>query len=223
MGLLDWIKRKTQSVRANDLVWPKRAGTLSGIRETIRRRLPQDRLILLVSHFPDVFNELQDLLESDAADYQIIDQPLEASRLLELLDGDRPRLALAPANSLVSGEQAVEKDDAQRVSMIVAERHPIRSPDQAIEQFAASLPLNTRLGYFLSLEDAIWRRSASPVLDFLRQLGLQDDEAISGRLITSRLIATQSWIEKQVGSDPHTPAESAGEWFELNVPPEFQR
>ena len=71
--------------------------------------------------------------------------------------------------------------------------------------------LTQRLG-----EDAVFRRSGSGwVATVLTSLGMKEDEAVSARMVTKRLKQAQQKLERDTFRN--LPAESADEWYRLNV------
>jgi hypothetical protein len=100
---------------------------------------------------------------------------------------------------------------------MVGERHPLRSHDEIVVEFARSLPCHSRIVYHLSLEDA-WMRQFSGewIENVLKKLGMKADEAIESHVITGRLLAAQKKIANMTISD--LPTHSAEEWLRKNCP-----
>src|SRR5690606_6152043 len=99
------------------------------------------------------------------------------------------RLWLATAGQLACDDlPASGIDRTRRVSVIVAERHPLRSRDAAIEAFVRSIPFRCRLGYHISLDDPLLGVFANAwVGRVFRMLGFAADEPISGDLFARHL------------------------------------
>ena len=120
---------------------------------------------------------------------------LHGKSVMELL-GDEPGIALVPATAVIEGENAVADREGPRLSIFVAERHPIRTPDHLVEAFARSIPCTIRLSYFHSADDPLLKYFVTPAgVDLLKAVG-GDKQAISGRMITRRITRAQRRLEQ---------------------------
>ena len=218
MGLFGWFGKKSTVAYEDDRIWLRRQAALEGLRRDLARRLGEDSLVLVVAHFPATLAEIEGLLESAGLEYRMLADPLTGPQLGERTDGEGTgRILLAPALALCpDAPPAGDMDRSRSVSILVAERHPLRSPDARIEGFAATVPHPTRLGFYLSLEDPVLRRFGSGWLPtVLTSLGMKEDEAISSRMVTKRLKQAQQKLERDTFRN--LPAQSADEWYRLNV------
>jgi hypothetical protein len=198
MGFFDWFRRKTRTTVLPDTIWLTDQARLDGVRRAALERLGQDALVLVVAHFSSTLAELRQAFEAAGqADSRLVLLPAEALAGL-------PSVGTDPGRSLP-------------ISLIVAERHPLRSKDQALAEFAESLPPPCRLGFHVSLQDPMMRLFAGVwVGDMLRRMGMKEDQAIESRMVSRRVARAQRKIAAKASDD--RPAAAAAEWLRLNCP-----
>jgi len=201
MGLFEWFKATSSNVMVlNDVIWLTSQAKLNAIRQAVAHRLDQQTgpvAIILVAHFPDCLAELQQLVE------QV---------------GPSDSITVASARALKREMASTASFDASLiVDMLVAERHPVPSHDEAVLNFAQSLPCQCRLVHHLSLEDPVVRAIAGEWVDtILKKLGMAEDEAIESKMVARRIRAAQEKLGSRCLTD--YPADSAQEWLERNCP-----
>lgn len=198
MGFFDWLKGEKGKVEvANDRVWLSQQAKSDGIRREINEALADPTgpcAIVAVAHFEDCLNQLRSVVA----------------------DFDQDRFLVTLADALSGREPAdVVTDESRSILIVVGERHPLRSHDDVILNFARSLPCRCRVVHHLSLEDGVMMCFAGEWLEgVLRRMGMKDDEVISSRMISRRIRLAQDKIANAATSDP--PAASADEWFQVN-------
>jgi hypothetical protein len=180
-----------------DRVWLTREAKLAGIRRELREQAEAGAsMIALVAHFPDVLEDLRGV----AAEY-------EGAAAVRALRG--AQLTSSAAGRLPVGE-------ADLLAVIVAERHPLASVDDALADFARALPSRSRIVHHVSLEDAVMRSFGSGSLrTLLDRLGATEDEPISHPMVTRSIRRAQERMESRSGA--RFEAASAAEWIERNV------
>lgn len=201
MGLFDLLfgRGKPKNVtRTGDRIWLSADAKFAGLARELAQRSRSDSVaILLVAHFPDVCQRLETACASAAPQV-----PVKAVLARDLSPDIASALAL---------------DGSAMLDMIVAERHPLPSVDQQIEQFASELPCRCRISYHLSLDDAVIKAFAGEwVRSILMQLGMTADEAIESAMVSRRIQQAQKKIEGMAHG--RSEAESAAQWFERNCP-----
>jgi hypothetical protein len=202
MGLFDWLKRDDGNVEiGEDRVWITAEAKLAGIASQVLdadKRANKPFATILVAHFANVLQQLQTLIEDgQSGDNRVL------VALAETLD---PRAA-----PLTHFEQS------GWLQIVVAERHPLRSHDEAIIEFARTLPCRCRVVRHLSLDDPVVRIFAGDsVKQLLGRLGMSEDEAIESRMVSRRILDAVKKIEQRAAGD--LPAGSAEEWLQLNCP-----
>ena len=127
-------------------------------------------------------------------------------------------LQATPARNLSTDIAArLNIDESATIDLIVAERHPMLSADDAIMQFAEEIPCNCRLTYHLSLEDPLLKMFVTEFVQrILDSLEMTEEEAIQSSMISRRIKAAQQKIESTVLGN--ATAKSAAEWLKLNTP-----
>jgi hypothetical protein len=202
MGLLDWLKPvRTAASVEGDVVWLTKVAKLKGIAASAEARLEGEKdcaAVLLVGHFPNRVAECQELI----AAYGF----------------DRRRVLAVQASDLLAATSSIPGYDAQSyVDIIVVERHPLLSRDDALLEAAGRLPCRSRVAHHLSLEDPVMRAFAGGWLPgTLKTLGMSADESIQSPMVTRAIRKAQQRIADQAVGD--TEAESAEAWLKMNCP-----
>jgi len=218
MGLFGWFGKRGAATYEADRMWLRRQAALEGLRADLTARLGQDALVLVTAHFPATFAQVQGMLDSAGLPYGTLEDPITGPQLAARIEQEASaRILAAPALALLGDAPPAEHVERRRsVSILAAERHPLRSPDAGIETFAATVPHPTRVRFYVSLEDPVLRRFASGwVQTVLTSLGMQEGEAISSQMVTKRLKQAQQKLEQTTSRN--LPAESADEWYRLNT------
>lgn len=196
MGVFDWIFGAKGNVELDDdMIWLSKRAKFAGIGLAVDQCFALGEppiAVILVAHFDDCLAELQ------AVDS--FEGPVTAT-----LAGDLAKVTVP--------EAALSENHLVRI--IVAERHPLPKHDEAVLDFARNLPCRCHVGFHLSLEDCLLKSFAGEwVESLLKQLGMNDDEAITSRMVARRIKDAQRKIESRAVSDLR--AASAEEWMELN-------
>lgn len=106
-------------------------------------------------------------------------------------------------------------DEMTSLDIIVAERHPLLSVDESLEQSADSLPCQSRLMSHVSLEDSLLRLfGGDEIRAMMSRVGLEAEEPFQSRMLARRIRSTQTKVETQAYGN--VPADSAEEWLEIN-------
>jgi hypothetical protein len=201
MGLFDFLfggKKQSNVEVVPDHIWMTTDAKFAGLAKEAEKRSKSETVaILLVAHFPDVLARLEEL-----AGQQTWDVPCEVVPAIKLNGHLAARLNL---------------DESTIIDVIVAERHPLPSVDDRLEEFADELPCRCRFSHHLSLEDAVIRAFAGDwVKNMLKQLGMQEHEAIVSQMVSRRIRQAQKKIEKRTFGS--LDAKSAADWLEKNCP-----
>lgn len=199
MGLFDWFRRPQSNVEIlNDKIWLTHAAKLAGIEHAVVERLgsPHPPLaVILIAHFDDYLSELAAIAERNGARGAVT-----ATTAGDLLN------ARALPSSL---------DETHRIDLVIGERHPLHSQDEAILEFAKAVPCRWSIEHHMSLEDAVLKSFAGDsIRNVLAKLGMAENEAIESLMVSRRIVAAQRDREKRVTSNH--PAKSAAEWIDRN-------
>jgi hypothetical protein len=202
MGLFDFLfSRKRRRKTIPDLIWRTTAAKFEGLKSDIDKEWDSGVAgIVLVAHFPEVYDSL-----------------------LAIADELSTSVAVCLANELTAESTCFESfSEIDTVSILVAERHPLRSHDDTIVDLAESLPWLCRTKFFLSLEDPLLREFMPPwVSEMLHKLGLKENEAIESRMVVRQIETTQRKMATTCIGD--SLEESAAEWLQVNTPEDAQR
>ena len=199
MGLFDWFTSTPSNTTVlDDVIWLTKAAKFKGIRQMVARILAgngRPHSLILVAHFRDCLDELQKISESVTASRPII---------------------VASADALQNTRTStISSDETRPLQIIVGERHPLLSHDDAVLEFARSLPCRCRLVHHVSLEDPLMRAfSGEWVEGILKSLGMAEVEAIESKMVARQIKAAQQKLAAQCMTD--FPAESAEKWMERN-------
>ena len=202
MGLFDWLKEEQSNVEiAADRIWLTKQAKLEGISSYITETLADHdgpNAILLVAHFSKYFEELRGLAEQGEFD--------ERSVLVAMAED----LTGYSASLTAFGE-------SHGLQIVVAERHPLPSHNEAVITFARTIPCCYRIVFHLSLEDPIMEIFVTEGLKkILKEMGVAEDEAMKSKMVSRRVSGCLRHIEKRsIGDEP---AESAEEWLDRNCP-----
>ena len=163
MGIFSWRSRqKTGVTILDDVIWLTKKAKFDGIARAVAENFegPDAPVaIILAAHFPDSLDRLQKIVE-------LADGPITAALVSELN---------APPGSF---------DESHTIEIIVGERHPMSSRDDALLSIAGNFSCRSRIVYHLSLEDAFMKVFAGEwVMKTFRALGMKEDEAIKAHLV----------------------------------------
>jgi hypothetical protein len=200
MGFFDWLTGAKTRVQTDERIWLTKPAKFAGIQRDIAAALADPNgpdAVFVVAHFQNCFDELRSLVTAAG-----------------FADG---RVLVTLSDSLESRTTGSLSDQSQNLLMVVGERHPLPSHDDALQQFARTLSCQCRIVQHASLDDPLFRLFAGEwVEQVLRQLGMNEDEPIESPMVTRRVRTAQKRIEDRATANH--PAHSAEEWLERNCP-----
>lgn len=193
-----------------------RQSTLNGLRKAITDRVDAGDRVLLVAHFPDKFEEIQNSLHSWSLDYDILSKTTGPKNLIEVFNQNQGKILLCLSSLLLIEETVAEAlKELDRICVMVIERHPQMAIDNDLENFCRSIPAKVELGYFLSFEDEILKNLINETtLRILDMFGMGQNELITSNMISRRLRFVLNQNSKSYATS--LPADSAREWMERN-------
>jgi hypothetical protein len=206
MALFDWFKSKpSNATLLDDVIWLTSQAKREGIARSILQRSNADGPpvpLILIAHFRDCHDELKRIAGSIATDGSVA---VYTSGQLQREDMSRTAYHAS-----------------QKVDILVGERHPLPSHDEAILEFARALPGQSTVTHHISLADPFLRAFCGEwVKELLKKLGMAEGEAIQSHLVARRIKAAQREIADQVPNE--FPAETAEMWMEQNCPEVWQK
>lgn len=200
MGIFDWLFGSRRKVPAEDRIWLTKRAKFAGVQRDIAQALADPNgpdAIFVIAHFEDCFDELRALVASAGF--------------------DQGRVLVTLSAALEGRTADMTVNESRRILLIVAERHPLPSHDDALSEFARNLPFECRFMQHVSLEDPLLKLFAGEWVEkVLRQLGMNEDEAIESQMVARRIRSAQQKIESRATGN--SSAKSAEEWLEKNCP-----
>jgi preprotein translocase subunit SecA len=198
-------------VHHDDKVWFDEATKLKQICVEVLAQATNGENVLVLSHFEATISRLAASLQQNGQKYERFSS-LNPS---ELCNPGAGKIWLGAASALQKGSGSA-RVRARSLKVIVAEHHPIRSRDQLVIDAAAALPCEVELCFHFSLDDPVMQHfGAETVKALFERLGVNKDECISHRLVTTAIRNAQEKIESQVGRD--VPTHSAEDWLKYNL------
>jgi hypothetical protein len=201
----------------------------------VRQQSGLGEAVLVLSHFQSSFLDNQSALQDAGIDFEIVAESVDESRLArrlretasdggpailltmtQMLQSAAPATSAKPAYRTPSSPSTGTDSGAVPLSVIVTERYPLTTRDQALEQFLEQCPMPVALGYLISFDDPILvHLLGNRFVDLLKQLGLGDHDLVSSAMthrgLTRKLQRATSRIRQE------RPAESPEQWIEWNL------
>ncbi len=200
MGLFDWLGGAKAKVQIEDRIWLTKQAKFAAIQRETAQALDDPNgpdAVFVVAHFQDCLDELRLLVAG--------------------VGMDESRVLVTCSEALEGRTAGTASDESRRILIIVGERHPLPSHDDALLDFARSLSCQCRLVQHVSLEDPLLRIFAGEWVEgVLRRLGMKEDQAIESQMVARRIRGAQQKIDGRATGD--APAQSAQEWLEKNCP-----
>jgi preprotein translocase subunit SecA len=200
MGVLDFLfgRRTSSGVVLPDRIWLTQQAKWNGLRSAVADFSQSDAVaLILIAHFDETLEQVRELADGYLGEGTV------AAML-----GEELKVDLAAKLQL---------DAESTLDLIIAERHPLWSKDEQLEQFAAALPCRARVTHYVSLQDTLMARFAGARLtEVLRHLNMQEDETIESAIVQRQIEKAQRKVESRAFGDIRAP--SAEEWWQKNMP-----
>jgi hypothetical protein len=166
LGLFDWFQSEPPSsvTVLPDVIWLSKQAKFDGLTRAVSVALagpePPDG-VLLVGHFADTVAELRKLVDDGRVSGPI---------------------AVVSVDDLRGTAAGMSLDESRTILFVVGERHPLRTHDEAIAEFAEGLPCHSRLVFHVSLDEPLMRVFAGEWVEgILKRLGMKEDDRESAR------------------------------------------
>lgn len=196
-----------------DKVWFDEARKLEHICSDVATSQADGHSVLLLSHFEATLASLAAALREKGISYERCSSFNSAE--LSMPAPGKVWLGLARAFQVANPMTAANEGSALQI--MVAEHHPMQSPDREIVDAAAKLSCQVQLRFYFSLDDPVMRHfGAASIKALFERLRIAKTECISHHLINTAIRTAQEKIESQVGKD--VPTHSADDWFKYNLP-----
>ncbi len=217
----------TPLTRADDQIWRNRAHKLRALAHFAAEVAPA-RPVLLTAHFPATLEALAAALQAAAVAFDTYANAFDRDRLVAALASTpdperRPLLALAGA--LPTGAQLdawLKPPGGGRANEIkavalAAERHPLRTHDDALVTRLSELPYATHLSFHLALDDPLLARfNGQQVGHVMDQLQLAPDTPLSQGILSQSIRQAQEKLARAATGDGA--AQSAEAWCAAYLP-----
>ena len=218
MSLFSKFNRSISFQEYADSYGLTRAGLNAEICRITRERLQAGDLVFVLPQFPSTFLQIQAAFDQRDVDYRVQATPLDENQLEELISENHGREAILTLAEMLQKFPVAKLPYSSKISasVIVTERHPLGAKDESISAAARRLPLPTRLGFFLALDDPLLKPvNGDWVGSLLRTLGATETELISSHMVSKRIRSLQRRIQATAKSDK--PADSADHWMAINT------
>ena len=214
-----WIFRTPRFRCYEDSFARDRNGLLAGLRQAIENRQTTDQVLIVVAHFADEFTAVQQAFESWGTAYDIVTRTIDGAWLDALDPVDQGHRLFLCLSAMMSPEHldGLSLNDSIHFGVLVVERHPLPARDRQVEEFCRALPGAVELGYFLSFDQSVLRRTVDDAfIKILKMFGMGENELITSNMVSRRIKMVLQHNARKYGTDH--PADSADEWFERNNP-----
>lgn len=213
MGLLSWLFGKPDTVEVRELVWQTSKCRSRTVARELAEHIAAGRSVLLLAHFPATLTALApDLLGENLPREPISDgfTPQAALR------AGPPRVLFGLVRNLRPDEFPSDDAPDSPLPVVLVERHFLRRHDDRVTEFARGLGGRAVVAVHSSFDDTLIRMFVGDwVRNILKQLGMEDDEAIDSNMVNRRIRQAQDKIVPLVVEE-EVPADSPEEWYRLN-------
>src|SRR5206468_8330422 len=132
-----------------------KAAKFDGLRDAIRDRIEHEAVVV-AAHFPASLREARTHLEAAGVSVQLVEGRDARRQLFESAGHGAVVAALVETLANLAPPDAPASVPLP-LTILVSERHPLRSKDDALTPFAEQLTPPGRIGFHLSLEDPVLR------------------------------------------------------------------
>lgn len=219
MGLWNWLSGKRKRVPIRDSLWLTSAARYAGVCRSIKEADAGTDSVLVLAHFPATLDDLRQALTEARIAHDDVARTLSADTLHQHHAGHNGPLVLAGLVRQLRPDPFPNPnpDEQGRLECLVVERHFVRTYDDAVLEFVASLGRPAAITFHLSLEDPLLRPIGGDwIQGVLRRLGAQESAPITSELIARRIPGAQERFGRQAAQEQD--ADSPEQWLERNAP-----
>lgn len=207
-----WRMKKRSLVKY--VFWMSDEACEAGLVADIRARLKDDQLVLVVTNFTESHQRVRARLTAAGVACQLIaDSAGFAAAALEAFQRDHV-VGLIPFPALRLGEPyaLAARITLAEAAVLMADVYPTPARDALVEAFMLSLPYQSVLAGFVSLESRLIRTfGGERTLAVMQRLGLPPQERVEHPLLNRSLASARERLGKLVEDDQ--PMASEAEWF----------
>ncbi|PLW93070.1 MAG: hypothetical protein C0592_07545 [Marinilabiliales bacterium] len=191
-------RKNKHKVRYRDLIW---INTDTKYRKLLS--LPDNgKAALIVSSFENTLKNLQSLNQ-------------EFKKMESMSDFDKSRGPWLVNTKLILEATSFQQAITDEVQIIFTEHYPMPEKDSEIlSKTAAAIP-NAEIVFYISLDDPLMRLfNSGKIGDMMKNMGMDENEAIEHRMISSAIFNAQKKITKKISFEQHYDDEEA--WYRMN-------
>jgi preprotein translocase subunit SecA len=209
--------RKKPKIRLEGRFWMTDAACAAGFLDETLALLAEGVKVLVVTHFADTHKRVSSLLLQRNVTVDLVSQAenLTPTALMDACTQNKVPMIPFPVIQMAAPFTLPETREKVRCAVVVPEIYPTRQRDALVEEFAASLPLDVTIRFYVSLESPLMRRFAGErVSSLMEQLGVAEDQVLEHAMLTKSLQSAQERLSRLVREDRWAP--SMEEWFVQN-------
>ena len=214
MGLFSWLFGAPETVTVRELVWQTSASRSRAVAKELAEHVAAGRSVLLLAHFPSTLAALAPDLLGEKLPHEPIPNGLAPESALRA--ASPPRVLFGLVRNLKPAEFPSPEAPESPLPVLLMERHFLRRHDDRATEFARGLGGRAAVAVHNSFDDPFIKMFVGDwVLNTLKQLGIEPDEAIDSGLVNRRIRHAQDTILARVREED-APADSPEEWWQTN-------
>ncbi len=173
--------------------------------------------IVIVTHFAETHRRVAESLQGLNIASTLISSPHELSPSSLAAPGDPRGVPMVPfpVLQLAAPFPAPEKRSDEPCLVVVPEPYPTSARNELVTAFAASLPFQAAVRFYVSLESPIMRRfGGEDIVGLLTRLGMAENDVIENPMLARAFESSQKKLARLVKEDQW--AASVHAWFAMN-------
>jgi hypothetical protein len=219
-------------------VWLTQLGKINGLLADLKIRLESKRAVIVVTHFADTFEQLNQLMAPAPIQFKVLDQSPVRKHVLPGDDGG-PAMYLLHSEQLLGesmpdnidvgngagkvaehgavGGLGVETGGHDAATVIIAEIHGSAERNERVEWLIEALPFEVEVLRHVWMEEPVMQSFVGEkTMEFLEQMGISEHERVEHPMVDGAINRALDLMGKKVRSEQ--PAKTAEQWMRLNLP-----
>lgn len=201
--MFSFFKKKPPNFRGEDWVWKTKASKYRGVHQQATNS--SKAYVLLITFFEQSLKELDFVLSNTSTNYQLLQEAHTISNkgIYILPDG------------LLASMQSWLSSHTGEIEVVFVEHYPLLSRETSANELLNSLQIQHN--YAISLESPLMTMFGGERIGaLLENMGLEKDECISHKMVSTAIERAQKKISTQVARE--TPSVSIEEWMKCHFP-----
>jgi hypothetical protein len=205
-------------------------GKINGLLADLKIRLESKRAVIVVTHFADTFEQLNQLMAPAPIQFKVLDQSPVRKHVLPGDDGGPAMYLLhseqllgesmpdnIEASSGAGGENGSETGGHDAATVIIAELHGSAERNERVEWLIEALPFEVEVLRHVWMEEPVMQSFVGDTtMEFLEQMGISEHERVEHPMVDGAINRALDLMGKKVRSEQ--PAKTAEQWMRLNLP-----